>query len=122
MATSADLSRLNALLPGLARSVRDAARDKFGNGGWVAAVLDARFFEDSSGSVSKVRVELAGGGQGSLRLPAEGSVQLRQLNEARPEGDDRWYGLRLRVTAEGGCKTEFNYDPTCAEDESFFDA
>jgi hypothetical protein len=121
MATSGDLLRLNALLPGLARSVHGAARAKFGDGGWVAAVLDARFFEDSS-SMAKVRVELAGGGLGSVRLPAAGAVQLRQLNDARPEGDDRWYGLRLRVTAEGGCKTEFNYDPTCTEDENFLDA
>lgn len=121
MATSDDLFRLQAHLPGLARAIFGAADAKFAAAGWVAAVLDARYFAEGSGQIAKVRVELPGGSVGSVRLPAEASHALRELGEARAEGADRWYGFRLRVTASGECATGFNYDPRCAEDESFFD-
>ncbi|MDY3559790.1 hypothetical protein R5W23_000948, partial [Gemmata sp. JC673] len=122
MATSDDLFRLQVHLPGLAGAVYGAAEAKFAETGWVAAVLDARYFAEGGGQIAKVRVELAGGSVGSVKLPGEASQALRELGAARAESADRWYGLRLRVTAAGECETAFDYDARCAEDEAFFDA
>ncbi len=121
VATSDDLLRLQAHLLALARAVCGAANAKFAVSGWVAVMLDARYFAEGGGQIAKVRVELQGGSVGSVKLPAEASQTLHELGDARAEGANRWYGLRLRVTAAGECETGFDYDPRCAEDEAFFD-
>ncbi len=121
MATSDDLFRLQAHLPGLARAIFAAADAQFPAGAWSAVVLNVRYFADGSGSLSKVRVELPGGGVESIKFPAEAAHTLRELGDARAEGKDRWYGLRLRVTGAGECETAFDDDPHCAEDDVFFD-
>ena len=121
MATSDDLLQLNSFLPDLARTIFGAARDTFGGSAWVAVVLDARFFEDDT-IMSKIRAELADGSFGSVKVPHEGSRLLRSLCSVRPDGKERWYGLRLRVTADGGCDTAFDYDPATVDDETFWDS
>ena len=119
MATSADLLRLNDHLRPLAVIVRDAASNEV-HGPWVAVVLDARF-RDADGSIlDKVRVERADGSLTSISLPVQGTLRLIEMGQARPTGPDRWHGLLLRVTAEGECEMQFNYDPACAEDATFY--
>jgi hypothetical protein len=120
MATPEDLSQLNAHLRPLAGVVHAAAVAE--GGPWVAVVLDARF-DDRDGSIlHKIRVERADGSIGSVSLSVEGTRQLIALGQARPTGPDRWHGLVLRVTAEGECEVRFNYDPACAEDDSFYES
>jgi hypothetical protein len=121
MATSDELFRLQAHLPGLARVVYGVADTNFAETGWIAVVLECRYFAEGGGQIAKVRVELPGGSVGSVKLPREVSQVLRVLGETRAEGADRWYGLRLRVTAAGECETAFNYDARCTEDAAFFD-
>lgn len=53
-------------------------------------------------------------------MPVEGVRHLISLRDERPSGKDRWYGLLLRVTAEGDCEVRINYDPDCAQDSSFY--
>lgn len=120
MATSDDLFRLQAHLPGLARAIFGAADAQFATG-WVTAALDARYFAEGCGWIAKIRVALPGGQTGSIKLRGEISQTLNDLGEARAEGKDRWYGIQMRVSATGECETNIDYDPRCAEDESFFD-
>jgi hypothetical protein len=35
---------------------------------------------------------------------------------------DQWYGLKLLINPDGKCEVEFNYDPECALDETFFES
>ena len=121
MATTGDLFRLNTILPELARQVLGVATDKFVGQKWRAVILDARYFADGSGILDKTRVELPDKTLGSVARTAEIGQLLRELGDLRPEGKDRWYGLLLRITVEGDCDTAFNYDPHCAEDDSFYD-
>lgn len=120
MATPEDLSRLNAHLRPLAGVIHGTAVAV--GGAWIAAVLDVRYTDHDGGFYSKIRVERADGSMGVALLPVEGTLELISLGQARPTGQDRWYGLVLRVTAEGACETTFNYDPGCADDASFFDS
>jgi hypothetical protein len=115
-----DLIRLQEHLPELARTILVAVDGEFAEKGWASALLDARFFKEGSGQITKLRVELLDGAVGSVWLPPEASGLLSTLAGLRAKGADRWYGLRLRVTAKGECETSFDYDPQGAEDESFF--
>jgi len=121
MATPQDLAHLGAHLRPLASVIHAAATE---SGAWVAVVLDARFsYADQEGSfVDKVRVDRADGSQSSVSLPVEGVHRLVSLGNERPSGKDRWYGLLLRVTAEGECEVRLNYDPDCAQDSSFYES
>jgi len=121
MATSNDLLRLSAVLPDLARSVYQATADKFNTQGWIDTRLDVRYFREGGGRIAKVRVVLADGGSGSLRLPAETLQLLHNLDSVRQENSDLWFGLLIRVTNSGECDTKFDYDPACADDDAFID-
>jgi hypothetical protein len=121
MATSEDLSRWDEHLRPLASIVHAAAQAESAVGtGWVAVVLDARFSDRDGSILDKIRVERADGTFVSVSLPVDGTLQLIALGQARASGADRWYGLLVRVTAEGACEVKFNYDPACVEDGSFF--
>src|SRR5262245_21408947 len=112
MATPEELARQDAHLQPLA-GVIHAAADEIG-GQWAAVVLDARFCEEDGSISHKVRVERTDGSLASVTLPVAGTIQLIELGQARPTGQDRWHGLVLRVTAEGACEARFNYNPGCA--------
>lgn len=119
MATLDDASRLSDHLPPLASLIHTAAGD---GGPWVAAVLDVRFTDYDGGFIDKVRVEQADGSTGCPSLPVAAVHRLIALGQERPAGSDRWYGLVLRVTAEGACEVRLNYDSACAADGSFFES
>ncbi|WP_143393553.1 hypothetical protein [Fimbriiglobus ruber] len=119
MATLEDAERQNSHLRSLA-AVLFAAAESESSSSWIAAVLDARFSDQDGSIMDKVRVEKPDGSVGSISLPTEATLQLIALGDARPSGQDRWYGLLLRVTAEGACDVRFNYEPSCTDDESFY--
>ena len=121
MATSDDLLRLDAHLPGLGRIVYEATASEYPTDEWTATTLDARYSADGREIIDKIRVELHNGQIGSVSLPVAGTYALLALQQVRGEGSDCWYGIRLRITSEGECETTFDYNPQCAEDESFYD-
>lgn len=118
MATPDDLSQLNAHLRPLAEVIHGVAAAE--GRPWVTAVLDVRYTDRDGGFIYKIRVERADGSTGGPSLPVEGSLELIALGQVRPMGQDRWHGLVLRVTAEGTCEVQFDYDPSCADDTEFF--
>lgn len=119
MATSDDVFQLDAILPTLAQLVFQAATEKLQES-WIAVVLDARYSAQDGSFIDKARVEQTDGAATGLSLPVEVVHQLIALGKARPTGPDRWYGILLRVTAEGACEINLNYDSACAEDPSFY--
>jgi len=121
MATPGDVLRLQSHLHSLAGAIFQLADDEFAGKRWLAVVLDARCFAQGGGLIAKLRVELPNGTLGSVELTSAENRTLRHLADARAEGADRWYGLRLRVTAAGECDTTFDHNPQCADDETFFD-
>ena len=34
---------------------------------------------------------------------------------------DKWFGFNLTISPDGKCETEFNYDPDCINDPTFYD-
>lgn len=120
MATWNDVFRQDEALKPLAQAFYSAVRST--NGDWTAAILDVRFSTDEQGFIDKARVENRDGTLSSMKLPTEVVEHLNALFGARPTGEDRWYGVLIRVTAAGGCGVTFNYDPNCADDPSFFDS
>jgi hypothetical protein len=123
MGTHDDVLRLNELLRPLAEGVLTVAKQTIKGGKrWTAVVLDVRYSANAKSFIDKTRVEYKDGTRSSVRLPAEVVMQLINLGNSRPQGKDRWYGMLLRVSPEGQCETQFNYDSHCAEDESFYDS
>jgi hypothetical protein len=121
MATADDLLRVQPHLRSLAGAIVQLADEEFVEQRWIAVVLDARCFAQGGGIIAKLRVELPDGTLGSVDIPSAENRTLRHLADARAEGADRWYGMRLRVTAADECDTSFDYNPNCADDETFFD-
>jgi hypothetical protein len=123
MATTDDLARLDTIIRPLACVMFETVTGEFGGvEDWSAAVLDVRYSSRAGSFVHKVRVELSDGHLASLSLPVAATYHLIELGQARPAGKDRWFGFRFRITSAGNCKGEFNYDPACADDPSFFES
>jgi len=121
--TADDAARLDAIIQPLARVVYEAAANELGEPeDWSSVTLDVRYSSRDEGFIDKTRIELPDGRLMSLSLPVSATHQMIALGNARPMGKDRWYGFLLRITAAGSCMGEFNYDPACAEDPSFYES
>ena len=101
--------------------------DEMGDRPWSSVFVDARRPADTTATVSKLRVVLPDGSMPRLagtsleRPPDEVVKLLHELFEIKDQAfPDKWYGVRLTVSADGECKVEFNFDPNCARDPAFF--
>jgi hypothetical protein len=121
MVTHNEALRLTELLRRLAESVLAAAKPTIkGRKRWNAVLVDMRCEADGKSFNHKIRVEYRDGTLGSVRTPVDVATHLIALADSRPRGADRWYGMLFRVSPQGRCETQFNYDAHCAEDESFY--
>ena len=120
MATSDDIFRIEPITHELSRLLFSHVQQQLpADTVWVRALLDVRF-EECGGFIMKLRVARTMGEALSLNVPTNISLQLIQLEGARPTGQDRWYGCKLEVTAAGACEVNFDYDPACSNDPHFF--
>jgi hypothetical protein len=94
---------------------------------WKEGFADIRRPENGSTVVSKAQVVLP---DGSLKSPSRDAVDLTEVRNRFEElWDTRdtesphvWYGLKIAVHPDGKCQIEFNYDPDCASDRTFFES
>jgi hypothetical protein len=123
MATTGDLLRLNAVLRSLSQTVFDTTNQQFPDrNSWTTVVLDVRYSADGRSFIDKTRVTLPDGQVTGITLPSSCVLELIELGEARPAGEERWYGVLLRIDPDGSCNIKLNYDPACAEDTSFYES
>jgi hypothetical protein len=123
-ATSDDALNMGAVVQGLASVIYPAAQQAFGTGTeqWTAALLDVRFDDEKGSSVDQLRIEKPDGSLASFDMPPEAIQHLYTLGKVRPKGEDRWFGVLLRITSEGRCNAKLNYDSKCADDPAFYES
>ena len=90
---------------------------------WKFACVDIRWTLDGNTSVSKLRIGLPGG---AIFAHLSFSIDVDSLfEEAYQMKDkvfpDKWYGLVMTLHPDGKCQLDYNYDPNCSDDPSFFD-
>jgi hypothetical protein len=91
------------------------------------AFADIRRPDDEPTMISKVRLVRP---DGSIESPPRNAFDLvevrnlfEQLWDLRDTAfPDRWYGLTITVFRDGKTEFEFNNDPDCALDETFFES
>src|SRR4051812_3749362 len=121
--TSDDILKLDPILRALGEAVwagtnAEAARL---HAEWTSVALDVRYSDDGS-FLHKVRMALVDGTEVSPSLPERVTLLMIDLEKVRGAGDSRWYGLLMTITAAGDADARYNYDPNCADDETFFDS
>lgn len=89
---------------------------------WKLAYLDVRSAPGSTALIHKIRVKLADGSiENSLNTPMDVVMSLLSLWKKKAKlFPEEWYGLKIVILPDGKTETEFNYDPECAGDETFF--
>jgi hypothetical protein len=119
VATIDDIFRLQPIIQALGRLLFEHTnRELSGENAWASAVLDVRYDEQGK-YASKIRASRASGEVVGLSESPEITAQLIELNNVRPGGTARWYGLKLDVTPVGKCNVGLNYDAACANDPDF---
>ncbi|MFO0823233.1 MAG: hypothetical protein U0792_08945 [Gemmataceae bacterium] len=98
------------------------AKPRNNNSLWVSAYLDARWFSDAEGFISKVRVVLPNGDlYGLLRVTHDMKALLEKVWGLRKEDSfAQWYGLKITVNSDGVISTDFNNDPNCVVDPMWY--
>jgi hypothetical protein len=89
---------------------------------WTSAFIDARWFIDAEGFISKLRVVLPNGEHnGSLRVTRDMKTFLEKIWKARKDDSSAaWYGLIITVSFDGVVTTEINNDANCVVDPTWF--
>jgi hypothetical protein len=107
------------LLRSLARGLIRQGESELQRQPWLAIVLDVRF-DHQGGFIDKIRAATSNGAV-SVSMPTDMALLVLSLDSLRCELlDDRWYGFRLTVSANQQCDMEYNYDPNCADDPTFY--
>jgi hypothetical protein len=113
--------RFNEVLQEIAAEIMAAIKAELKKKKWKVGFLDVRFCDDFGRYISKTRVELRNGELQSLDEPEPVSEMIHEAWELRAEPiPGKWYGLKVLLFPNGECKTEFNDDPDCSDDETFF--
>jgi hypothetical protein len=120
MASADDIFRLDPIIHRIGELLFALTTQELPKGRiWTTSLLDVRF-DESGGFSDKIRVTCKNAEVVSLSMPTELTLQLIELGNARPKGQDRWYGFKFEVTSAGSCQVDLNYDPACANDPDFF--
>ena len=84
----------------------------YGEEGWSKLFHELRYDPDGGGTYLQKTVCLTKAGRQRLKVSTNCihiERRLLELREVMPEAP--WFGLRLFVTSEGDCNTEYIYDP-----------
>jgi len=88
---------------------------------WTSAYLDARWFSDAEGFTAKLRVVLPDGKLNGVQISTDIAALLDKVWKLRKEDSAAaWYGLKVTVNPNGVVTTDFNNDPNCVVDPSWY--
>jgi len=115
--------RFNEVLGEIAGQLLTAVeQSEYQGNDWQHVFFDLRSTADGGNQISKVRIRMSDGNLVGLKRP-DGIWRLfKELWELRSKTlTNNWYGILISVTPDGDCKAEFNFDPDCMGDDTFFD-
>ncbi len=114
---------MNAEFEGMLKQLGGALFDRVEQqlpAGWNSLTLDARY-DGNGGFLSKIRA-IATDGEVISILPHNAiDLLLISLDGFRDAAGDEWYCMEFTVSPAMQCTVDFNYEPTCEQDESFFE-
>ena len=88
---------------------------------WGSAFLDIRWYAVAAGHIAKLRIVLPSGDLHSLQTTDDMDKLLIKIGTVRKDDwPAKWYGLKVTVSFEGVVTTEFDNDPNCVVDPTFF--
>lgn len=95
---------------------------------WKQIYVDIRRPEKSKTTISKIRIVSPDGATEALldtsleNVPTEATNLFYSLWDTKDEEySTKWYGLKFVVFPDGKWEVDFNVDPKCAVDPTFFD-
>lgn len=108
----------------------DEVRTEMADKAWSSLFYDYRSVASGNTQISKLRIVLPDGELTWLeeppieKIPVESRLapffdKLRKIRDTAFA--DKWYGVKVTIQADGKCKVDFDYDPKCAGDPTFFD-
>jgi hypothetical protein len=90
---------------------------------WKSVYIEERWSINGNTSISKMGVVLANG-RIFTRLEAPQAVYeiMRDIGEIKDKAfPKQWYGIKILVHPDQSYRTEYNHDPDCTSDPTFFD-
>lgn len=105
----------------LGQSLWTTVVNEIGAENWDRATLDVRFTPNENSWMSKIRATQEDMVERSIGMSNLIDQHLFELSAMRDCLGETWYGLVVSVTRDRECSVNLNYDPRCAEDETFFE-
>jgi hypothetical protein len=119
------LAEFNAMLHEMAALILDKVKSEVRRKKWKYAFWDVRSPVGGGSCISKLRVVLPDGNMfvcPTLVAPPTVRFQFLDMLDVKDQiFRDKWYGLKLILSPDGKCQTEFNDDPNCINDPTFYD-
>lgn len=125
MAKKPTLSDFNEILSHIAERLVVVAGQAAKKKTWKSVCIDERAGSDDDDSrIGKLRIVLEDGSViKSIHTPRDIKDLIQKAWEIkRTAFPKKWYGLRLAVQPNGKSEAEFDYDPHCVDDETFFES
>jgi hypothetical protein len=118
------------ILDEVAAMLIEEVRAEMADKAWRSLFYDYRREASGDMRISKLRIVLPDGKLSFLdeppieKIPVEGRLAplFNKLWKIRGTAfADKWYGIKITIQADGKCEVDFDYDPECVADPTFFD-
>ena len=95
---------------------------KLKNKNWTSAYIDSRWTTDGNTRIGKLRIVLEDGRIfARIRIPQQVAEWLDSIGELKDKAFPKpWYGLKITFAPDGCCKLDFDHNPDCVVDPTFF--
>lgn len=122
MSTKHNSDDFDAKVAAIVASLIKEAIQATGQNGWKSAFIEDRSANGGKTSISKLRVQSKDGVLIGMEVSMQQTKALMAIwgmQEKDPEKE--WLGIRITALPDGKHTVEYNYDPDCINDASFYD-
>ncbi len=113
----------DAAITAIVESILRKAQETFGTGEWKHAYVDSRSSTEGGVYIEKFRIEMEDGSIiKTIKVPMEQCELLYDIWQMKDAlFPEKWFGIKITVFPNGQSTTEYNLDPDCMTDPTFFD-
>lgn len=118
-----DLAKFKELVKGIASGLAEIASNAAKKKKWRLAYVDRRSPPGGGSSIGKFRIEMQDGSViRTESIEMDQSMAFMDIDDVKDKAfDKKWYGIKISVMPDGKHAVEFNYDPDCINDPTFYD-
>ena len=119
---STEFDDFERVVKAIAKATLSEVLSRLGDKKWSSAFIDSRWTTDGNTRIGKLRVVLEDGRIfARIRMSQQVAEWLDAIGELKGKAFPKpWYGLKISMSPDGRFNLDFDHNPDCVVDPTFF--